>query len=110
MDERLQMIALKIFVSLGGVAAILAVLRKGTAPCVRAAVHWMVGENHPVLRQLVLAHREWVEGVFDAADLALKEQLEVEAAAPAPVAPSQSAGPASLVADPRVLPVPFFKP
>ena len=64
----IQSAALKIFVALGGLGVLLSFLRSGTKPAIRAAVHWMVGEDHPVLRQLVLDHRAWVEGVFDDAD------------------------------------------
>ena len=75
-----QALGLKIFFACGGLAAVLGILSRGVKPAVELAVHWAVGTNHPKAREIALAHRAWLESVFDDADAAFKDALEAEAA------------------------------
>lgn len=80
--------ALKMFLGLGGVSLVLGIIAKGIKPAIKAAIHWAIGANHPEVRKFVLDNRVWIEAQFDAADQAVKEAVDEEAAAPAPAAPS----------------------
>ena len=73
---------IKLFVALGGVGMVLGAIAKGIKPAVKKAVLWGISKDHPAVRQFVLDNRVWIEAQFDAADQALKEAIEEEAAAP----------------------------
>ena len=87
--------ALKVFLALGGVSIILGIIAKGVKPAIKAAVKWAISANHPEVRKFVLDNRVWIETQFDAADAAVKEAVDEEAAAPAaaPPAPEQKPAP-----------------
>ncbi len=72
--------AWRLFLGLGGAGIILGLIAKGVKPAIKKAVHWAISKDHPAARQFALDHREWIEAQFDAADQAVKEALDEEAA------------------------------
>lgn len=71
----------KIFFALGGAGLIMMGIAKGLKPAIKKAVEWGISKDHPEVRVLVLKYRPWIEEQFDAADAAIKEVLDEQAAA-----------------------------